>query len=387
MPHPPLPLPLPADDAGPEASRSSADDTSAGGGILPAALTAWLDARAEDLDAGPGLAAEVVPRLGAAGLFKAGVPAALGGLGGTTADAIGSIAAVAAHSLTAAFVFWGQRSFIEFLLQSPNAALRARWLAPLLAGESAGATGLSNAMKHLAGIEALQVDATRTASGWQLDGSLAWITNLRKEGFIAAAAVNMPGGAPPAVVAFGGSAADDGKGVVRSADLDLIALRGSNTAAVRLDAARVDDGAILHENAQAWLPAVRPAFLGMQCGLSLGLARAALDAAQALPAGMRTPLLPRIGLLRTDLEAKAEELKTGVAEGRFQAAAAPLFRLRIALAGIVQQAVMLELQARGGQAYLQARDGGFARRWREAAFIPIVTPSLLQLQAALDGQA
>ena len=386
MPHPPLPLPLPPHHAIPEASRPLADKPGAADGVPPAALTAWLDAHADHLDAGPGLAAEVVPRLGAAGLLKAGVPAAFGGPGGTTADAIESIAAVAAHSLTAAFVFWGQRSFIEFLLQSPNAALRARWLARLLAGESAGATGLSNAMKHLAGIEALQVDATRTASGWRLDGSLAWITNLRKEGFIAAAAVNMPGGAPPAVVAFGGSAADDGKGVVRSADLDLIALRGSNTAAVRLDAARIDDASILHENAQAWLPAVRPAFLGMQCGLSIGLARAALDAAQALPAGMRAPLLPRIGLLRTDLEGKVDELKSGVADGRFQAAAAPLFRLRIALAGIVQQAVMLELQASGGQAYLQDR-GGVARRWREAAVIPIVTPSLLQLQAALDRQA
>jgi hypothetical protein len=49
------------------------------------------------------------------------VPAAQGGSGGTTADAIEAIAAVAERSLTAAFVFWGQRTFIEYLLHSPNA--------------------------------------------------------------------------------------------------------------------------------------------------------------------------------------------------------------------------------------------------------------------------
>ncbi|MGV8481972.1 acyl-CoA dehydrogenase, partial [Pseudomonas aeruginosa] len=46
--------------------------------------------------------------------------------GGTLADAVERVAAVAARSLTAAFVFWGQRAFIEYLLQSPNQELRQR---------------------------------------------------------------------------------------------------------------------------------------------------------------------------------------------------------------------------------------------------------------------
>ena len=61
--------------------------------------------------------------------------------------------------------------------------------------------------------------------------------------------------------------------------------------------------------------------------------------------------------------------------------------LRIALAESVQQAVMLELQASGGRAYLVDRDRSFARRWRESAFIPIVTPSLTQLQVELAKHA
>ena len=81
------------------------------------------------------------------------------------------------------------------------------------------------------------------------------------------------------------------------------------------------------------------------------------------------------------------QLFEGVQDGRFKTKAAPLFRIRILLAEIVQQAVSLELQASGGRAYLQDGDKSFARRWREAAFVPIVTPSLTQLQIELQKQA
>lgn len=353
---------------------------------LPAALRDWLQANADALDASAELASEVVPRLAGAGLFAIGVPEAEGGSGGTTLDAIDAIAAVAEHSVTAAFVFWGQRTFIEYLLQSPNAALRARWLGPLVRGEFAGATGLSNAMKFLSGIESLQITATPADGGFTLDGSLAWITNLRKEGFIAAAAVNSHGDLPPAVVAF----VSDSAGVTRSPDLELLALRGSNTAAAKLAGVRIGEAEVLHPNARAWLPGVRPAFLGLQCGLSIGLARASLRAAQALSTqanGARGPLLERIEAELDTLEHLAGELKAGVQDGRFKTNAAPMFGLRIALAESVQQAVMLELQASGGRAYLVDRDRSFARRWRESAFIPIVTPSLTQLQLELQKHA
>lgn len=354
---------------------------------LPVDLVEWLQANADQLDTSADLASQVVPRLAGAGLFAIGVPEALGGKGGSTADAIDAIAAVGEYSVTAAFVFWGQRTFIEYLLQSPNAALRERWLAKLVNGEFGGATGLSNAMKFLSGIESLQITATPNADGWQLDGSLAWITNLRKEGFIAAAAVNMSDAdgaeAPPAVVAF----VSDSDGVARSPDLDLMALRGSNTAAVKINGVQIGELEVLHPNARAWLPGVRPAFLGMQCGLSIGLARASLRAAHELCTSMRGPLLPRVEALQAELEQQAAQLKAGVVDGSFKSAAAGAFRLRIALAETVQQAVMLELQASGGRAYLQDRDRSFARRLRESAFIPIVTPSLTQLQTELQKHA
>lgn len=61
----------------------------------------------------------------------------------------------------------------------------------------------------------MQTIATPNASGRQLDRALAWITNLRKESFIAAAAVNSAGDASPVIIA----STIDSIGVTRSPDL------------------------------------------------------------------------------------------------------------------------------------------------------------------------
>jgi alkylation response protein AidB-like acyl-CoA dehydrogenase len=346
---------------------------------LPSGLATWLDTHAEALDRGTLDSDTLLPVLGDAGLFRIGVPAALGGAGGDVRDAVEAIAAVSERSLTAAFVFWGQRAFIEYLLQSPNHALAERSLPSLLEARQAGATGLSNAMKFLSGIESLQIEACPQADCWQLNGGLHWVTNLRKAGFVVAAAVSRSDGQPPAIVALDSC----WPGVQRSDDLDLVALRGSNTAALRIDQVALSDEHILHIDARAFLPSVRPAFLGLQCGMSIGLARAALRAAHESGAA-RHGLADDVAALENSLEQSVQALHQGLADGRFKTAAAPLFRLRIALADTAQQAVEQELMASGGRAYLQSHGAGFARRWREAAFVPIVTPSLSQLRAELS---
>jgi hypothetical protein len=76
-------------------------------------------------------------------------------------------------------------------------------------------------------------------------------------------------------------------------------------------------------------------------------------------------------------------LIAGVRSGRFVTEPWALFEIRIALADAAHQAVQLELQASGGAAYLKPAGSSFARRWREAAFLPIVTPSLVQLKTEL----
>ncbi|MFM0739390.1 acyl-CoA dehydrogenase family protein [Paraburkholderia xenovorans] len=346
-------------------------------------LASWLDANAEAIDAGQDLAREILPRLGRAGLFRIGVAAHEGGVDGTTVDAIEAVASVASHSLTAAFVFWGQRTFIEYLLQSPNQALRARWLPTLLSGELAGATGLSNAMKYLSNIEPLRMNATPhsgdgASAGWKLDGKLPWITNLRREGFLAAAAFDHSDGAPPSIFAI----PHDAAGVVRSDDLDLIALRSSNTAALALEGAWLDASWQITADAPSFLARVRPAFLGLQCGLSIGLARRALAAVDASSPAAREAVEDEVAPLAHELDVLTKRLFDGIQHGTFLATPAALFEVRIGLTAVVEQAAHLEVVTAGGRGYLRGQ-GGTARRTREAAFVPIVTPSVVQLKNQL----
>ena len=349
---------------------------------LPPTLHDWLGAHAEVLDHDASVAQQVLPQLASAGLVRAGVPANDGGDGRDIRAGIEAIAAVAEHSLTAAFVLWAQRAFAEYLLASPNAALRERWLAPVLDGREAGASGLSNAMKFLAGIESIQIQAVDSVGGWRIDGRLPWVTNLRRPAFVVAAMVGRGAGRPPAVVALG----SDRRGLHRRPDLPLLALRGSNTAAIDIDGVEIDSAAIIHEDGPAFLRASRPGFLGLQCGMSIGLARASLATASGCRAD-RNILVPRIDATNAALRDATTALYDGLRSGAFVATAAPLFEIRIRLATIVQQAVQLELQASGGRAYLVEPPSGFGRRWREAAFVPVITPSITQLQAELQSHA
>jgi alkylation response protein AidB-like acyl-CoA dehydrogenase len=350
-------------------------------------LETWLDAHAEAIDTEQELASGILPRLGRAGVFRIGVPTNLGGTGGGIGDAIEAVAKVAEHSLAAAFVFWGQRTFIEYLLQSSNETLRTRWLAPLLSGELAGATGLSNAMKYLSAIEPLQmkarsIESTGVHARWTLDGGLPWITNLRPQGFVAAAAFDHHAAegdqVPPSIFAI----PHDAVGVVRSPDLDLIALRSSNTAALHVEGTVLDDTYRITSDAPAWLAVVRPSFLGLQCGMSIGLARRCLAAVGEAGAGSRAAVEDEARHLGRALDDLTHRLKDGVGNGTFISTPAALFEIRIALADVVEKAVSLEIQVVGGRGYLRGQSGT-ARRTREAAFVPIVTPSLVQLKNQL----
>ncbi|AJP59618.2 acyl-CoA dehydrogenase [Pandoraea vervacti] len=350
------------------------------------ALAAWLDTHAETLDTDATLSGDVVPQLAEAGLLRVGVPVELGGTGGSIVDAIDSVADVAEHSFAAAFVLWGQRTFIEYLLQSPNRRLREQRLPALLGGELAGATGLSNAMKYLSAIEPLQIRATDVVTddgtrGWRVNGGLPWITNLRKQGFVAAAAVDHEAGGPPSIFAI----AHHAPGVTRSDDLDLIGLRGTNTAALQMADTLLTDDDRVTDDAPTWLVRVRPAFLGLQCGMSLGLARRSLAGTRDGGPGARAAVADEVAALSEQLDTLTTRLKAGVSQGEFVDAPASLFKLRIALAELVHDAASLEVQTGGGRGYLRGLSG-IARRQREAAFVPIVTPSLVQLKNQLAAQ-
>ncbi len=350
---------------------------------LPTSLIAWLDAEADKLDDGRLDADLVLPQLAEAGLFGIGVAPSDGGRGGSIGDAVDALARVAEHSLTAAFVLWGQRTFIAYLGHTDNPELRARLLPALLRGQLAGATGLSNAIKFLSRLEELSVRA-ESADDRQvrLMGRLPWVTNLRRRGFVAAFAVEHGGGAQPSIYAV----PSDAPGLTRSADLELLAMQASNTAALTFEDVVLSDAYRLHADARGFLRAVRPEFLALQCGLSVGLTRRALREVQGCGGESRAVLHDETAALARESAQRFDELVAGTETGAFLRDPPSLFALRIRLAELSAAAVALEVQARGGRGYLRAHCQGIARRQREAAFVPIVTPSLVQLRAELRSR-
>jgi alkylation response protein AidB-like acyl-CoA dehydrogenase len=214
----------------------------------------------------------------------------------------------------------------------------------------------------------------------RLNGTVPWATNLRRQGFVAVCAAGDEQGDNPSVLAI----PHDADGVRREPDLDLLALRGTNTAALRLDDVVLDTSWQIHPQARVFLPAIRPVFVGLQCGLGFGLARAALRAARAALDGRPSVLSGEIDALDADIAACRQALGTGLDDGSLRERPRDLLALRLRMVALASDAVALELQALGGRALLRAENGGYARRAREAAFLAVVTPTVAQLKGDLQ---
>jgi alkylation response protein AidB-like acyl-CoA dehydrogenase len=346
---------------------------------LDAQFAAWLDANAQALDCGGAESDSLLPLLAAQGLTKVGVPENVGGRGGNLVDVVAVVAGLAQHSLSAAFVYWAQRAVIECLLGSPNQQLVQRLLPVLLGGTLAGAPGLSNAMKSLAGLDRMHLQFVPGDGANALNGSVHWATNLRKSGFVVAAAAQNSRDGDVRVFAVPG----DVEGVLREPDFDLLALRGTNTAAIRMAGVSLDDGWCLHPDAKVFLPIVRPALLAMQCGLGLGLARASMCSIGE-SVGLAPPvLIAEVHELQGAIDEYWLQLTTVIGDGGLHERVRELVCLRLRMVELALSAAQLELQALGGRAYVSGRADSFGRRWREVAFLPIVTPTALQLKTEL----
>ncbi len=341
-------------------------------------LRIFLARRADDMNDGVIPGDEVIRAIGEEGWLRLGVPSRLGGTGGSLTEAIEAIAEVSELCLTSGFLFWCHRMFIEYLVHSDNVWLQGHLLSRLLSGDLHGATGLSNAVKHLAGIEPLRLQAERQAGAVTLQGALAWVSNLSSDGFVVAVAAST-GGNSWSILAVPSSA----DGVEAGKELSLLGLGSSLTAPIRFDRVSLPAEWVIHEQGDVFLRRVRSRFILLQVGMSLGLARRALKEAGSAGLTLTRRLAIRVG----EAVARLRDLETTVHEYGFAESVDPdhvphLFELRIALADVALQAVWLELQAKGGRAYLKSC--GTGRRLREAAFLPVVSPTCVQLERELE---
>lgn len=100
-------------------------------------------------------------------LLRCGLPAALGGNGGTLIDLAQAAARLAERSAASGHILWAQRMAIEAIAGSTNIGLREYLLPDLLSGERAASMPLS--ARPLTGHD--------TGRGWRLDGQLDRVPN------------------------------------------------------------------------------------------------------------------------------------------------------------------------------------------------------------------
>ncbi|MDO5670769.1 MAG: acyl-CoA dehydrogenase [Corynebacterium sp.] len=275
---------------------------------------------------------------------------------------------IAAVDLSVAFGIWAHTMVITYLRQADTPYVR--YVLPALEnGTRPGVTGMAPAFKEAAGAGTIDLTATPTEDGYVLNGKLAWASNLADDAVIVTAA-RTPAG-ERLLFAFDGGA----PGVTLGTPFALLGLNATSSAGITLDNVPVPESQVLSRDFEAFISAVRPTFLILQTSECLGVADAAIDAAATRLNGVNEVLTEDVEKLRAEITALIQE------QERLAEEAAPdrisLLELRLAAARAAVDATALEVRVAGGAGYAQSSPA--SRRFREAAFIPVQSPSETQL--------
>ncbi len=347
-------------------------------GLHPDEAVAAIAARAAATDACEHDVRTGLAELGAAGVLDLGAPA---NRDGALVDMAGLIAAVARGCMSTAFSTWAHRMAIEYLASHPTTWSDAGVLDALRAGARPGATAMAPAFKDLLGLEPLGVTAAPDGDDLVLDGSVPWASNLFDEAVVVLPARTAAGGR--VVVAV--EVAQPGFTVVELPP--LLALDSTRSGAIRLEGVRVAPDRVLSDDLAGFVERIRPTFLLLQTAFALGLAAECVAQAERKLRNLTT-------VFRPDVETAAQRLAAldGDLHRYARAVAAPdqpgvrqLLQLRLDAAVLAQDAAALEAKVAGGAGYVAA--GATARRLREAAFLPVQSPTEGQLRWELAHSA
>lgn len=237
---------------------------------------------------------EIIPKVGALGLFGMIVPEEYGGLGldyVTVAvlleelargDASLALTVESHNSLCAAHIRWFGTD-----------EQRARWLPALATGRSLGAWCLTEAGSG-SDAAALRTRAERTLDGWRLNGSKMFITQGSVAGVYVVMAMTDRSRGTRGITAFVVEKGAPGLSVGRH--VRKMGMRSTDTTEVILEDVEVPDAQRLGEVDHGFLDTVQILNRGRVAisGLAVGIARAALEEATRY-AGQRTAFGHPIG--------------------------------------------------------------------------------------------
>jgi butyryl-CoA dehydrogenase len=313
-----------------------------------------------------------------AGVLKWSIDQADGGAALDPIALLDGYELLASACLTTCFILSQRASAIRHLKNMPNEELRHTLLSGLASGKSFATVGLSQlttSRQH----QRPALTANEVGDKYILNGNIPWVTGAAVAHHIVLGAVTdrnlqilaaLPAGLP---------------GVQVEAPLDLMALRGSLTAEVRLENVELDQKWLLAGPAERVLAAGKGGAGGLETScLALGLADAAIDYVIA-EAEARPDLQDSATNLDHDRLSMREELhRLAAEEGSSESAAA----LRTIANSLVLRATQVALTASKGTGFLRSHP---AQRWaRQALFFlvwscprPTTEATLAQLAPAI----
>lgn len=337
------------------------------------ALTLEVAADAAAVDGGERDIRPALRRLGEAGLLGLGTD----GQPGTVADQAAVIRTLARACTATAFSTWAHRMAIEYVTRWGGDALKAEVLDDLVAGRLPGASAMATAFQDALGLREIPVTATtRPDGGLVLTGSIPWASNLFPDGAFVVLPVRCDDGRR-LIVAL----RTDLPGVTLRPFPPLLALGSTASTSFTLDDVHLPASWVLTERFLDFLRDVRGVFLLLQSAFCFGLADAALDGASgrfdAPPLDVLAPDHEALRARHAELSATHDRL---LARGR--QIDREIIALRLDVGRHAVEATRHESAACGGAGYVAT--SATARRLREAAFLPVQTPTEAQLRWELS---
>lgn len=359
----------------PEATAQALDD-----------LQGWVQQRAKETDelsaaGGPDQPCvapqQIIAKAGELGLLALDAHADRSDI----AQSASLISTISGDCVTSAFSLWAHRMVLEYLHHAPAQANELQELrAALTRGEVVGVTAFAAALQASAGVGSLTVQARRTAEGLVLDGKVMWASNLVPNARILV---------PVRVVDEQGETVGQSV-VVVPADAaglqirfmpNLMALSNTASGMLTLENVVVGKEWIVSEDLQGFLAQTRPVLLLLQTSLALGLAQRCLaEAAELLPQRGNVTA-GRVAELQSEAAATAQKLAEAVRDP-WQVGYRDLIELRLGVVHLTLAAAQAEHTLRGGAGYVRA--SATNRRLREALFLPVQSPSEVQLLQELQ---
>ncbi|MCI9889187.1 acyl-CoA/acyl-ACP dehydrogenase [Micrococcales bacterium 31B] len=338
-----------------------------------ASLSTFYSELAPALDAGTADVSQSLAYLGRHGLLDLGIDARLRDPHDNSgiAPAADLLSTVGGLCLSSAFSLWAHRMTLDFFARGTRSDASEERFAKLRTGELVGSTAMAIGMKHLAGLSDLLITVTEGENGGHtVAGAVPWASNLFDNAVMVTPAhlVRRDGTREKIVIWLD---AND-SGIDLKHITNLLALSSTQSATLTVNTTITDDNVLSHDFT-AFATAFRPTFLLLQTAFCIGLASRCLDSSRSRRGSGDT-----VGLVH-EID-RVDALFTRLREGFDAALDAPdaatplsLFELRLLGCDTVVAAARLELSLEGGRGFIAS--SAAARRYREASFLPVQSPS------------